>query len=280
MQLGRLFYAGRREKLSKNCTARFSGFRKVFKICSVKLCHLFFSLQQKHNTHIRCWQILLSAVPESLPSSSFSSTLCTLRPSVYECVLRLSYITTLSYMPGFTRGGSSVITLLPLFFWAWFCYQFRDFFLLASCSSSGRCVLVRLQLDTTHNQYNPHLLVATWLKNRNPGNNREAPTLVWLLKPATLGFVNATTHLFLGRSLRVDRPPANMDLLRSVHSSSNNPRSQRQRVQDDPHAYSQLDSTLFPFGGDTTRLPESASQQSVQPFLEVSQLRAQNSLFR
>lgn len=85
---------------------------------------------------------LLSAVPES---SSTAAAAAGLSGCVCVCV---SYITTLSYMPGFTvlllflllllPQGSCFLLLSPSL---WFCYQFRDFFLfaswsLASCSSS------------------------------------------------------------------------------------------------------------------------------------------------
>lgn len=83
LQLGRLFYAGRREKLSKNCTARFSGFR-VRSQKYIQLNSAIFSSRPQNSTHtVQCWPILLSAVPESLPSSSFSSTVHS--PQVCEC---------------------------------------------------------------------------------------------------------------------------------------------------------------------------------------------------
>lgn len=102
MQLGRLFYAGRQEKLSKNCTARFSGFREVLKISSIKLCHLFFSLQQNTTHTFGVGKFCYQRSQNLCRRRRRFRQLCALSGQVCECVPRLSYITTLSYMPGFT----------------------------------------------------------------------------------------------------------------------------------------------------------------------------------
>lgn len=91
----------------------------------------------------------------------FVNSACTLCAQVCECPKTVSYITTLSYMPGFTPGEVLLLSpSLPLLQLGGSAINFATFscWPSSSCSSSGRCcVLVRLQLDTTHNQYNPHL---------------------------------------------------------------------------------------------------------------------------
>lgn len=172
----------------------------------------------------------------------------------------------------------------------WFCYQFRDFYLfvvlllffrsaLCTCSPSAGHDTQSIQPPVSRPSRPP-----TWLKNRNPGNNRpRSPHSRWL-KPATLGFVNAT-HFFLGRSLRGDllptwtpaqsgAPPSTAVTIQRVFPKSTPTSSGR------PTRVESIRFNPFPFDD----LPESASQQSVQlcsrPPAGTFQLRVQNSLFR
>lgn len=146
---------------AKTALHDFPGFVRSYKMYSVKFCHLFFSAHKSQHTH---GPLVLANSVISGPRISvvFVNSACTLCAQVCECPKTVSYITTLSYMPGFTPGEVLLLSpSLPLLqlgsainFATFSCWP------SSSCSSSGRCcVLVRLQLDTTHNQYNPHLLV-------------------------------------------------------------------------------------------------------------------------
>lgn len=140
-------------------------------------------------------------------------------------------------MPGFTLPLPEVLLLSPssLFLCrgGWFCcYQFRDFFLMAVLLLFFRSALCTCSPSAGHDtqsiQPPPRPLSPPVMKNRNAGNNwTRSPHS--RLKPATLGFVNAT-RFFLGRSLRVDllptwtpaqsgRPPSKVATIQEVNAN-------------------------------------------------------------
>lgn len=135
---------------------------------------------------------------------------------------RLSYITTLSYTPGFTLPCRRFPCYHPpppssLCRGGWlFCYQFRDFFLLVRFLALLQVVAVVYLFAFSSWTRPPHTINTTpelrprpsiSLKNRNPGNNRPRSPHSWL-KPATL--VCQRHSLLLGE-VPPGRPPANMD---------------------------------------------------------------------
>lgn len=188
------------------------------------------------------WQILLSADPESLSSlSSFSSTCVR--------VSRLSYITTLSYMPGFPH-------------WRFFCYHpppssSLGWLVLLSISRLFlvgplllRVVVVDVVVYLFAFSWTRHTINTTPLRPRPSAMRRtgilgttsdESPHL--RLKPLQLLNLSQRHSLLPGGG-----PSGSTDLLPtwtpairtcSVHGSNNpekSSRRQRQRVQDDPHA--------------------------------------------
>lgn len=177
------------------------------------------------------------------------------------------------------RGGSSVITLLPLFFWAWFCYQFRDFFLLAvvlllffrslcTCSPSAGHDTQSIQSPPPRRDLAEE--PESWEQPRSPHTVETCNSWICQRHHSLVpGEVPPGRSTSCQHGPPPFRPQQQQQSKKSTPTGSGRP-TRVQSTRFNP----------FPFRGDTTRLPESASQQSVQPFLEVSQLRAQNSLFR
>lgn len=273
LQLGRLFYAGRREKLSKNCSARFSGFREVLKICSINLCHLFFSLQQNTTHTFGVGKFCYQRSQNLCRRRRRFRQLCALSGQVCECVPRLSYITTLSYMPGFTPRrffcyhpppslllGLVLLSISRLFL-AGLLLFFRS---LCTCSPSAGHDTQSIQSPPPRRDLAEE--PESWEQPRSPHTRVVVETCNSWICQRHHSLVPGEVPPGRSTSCQHGPPPQQQQSKKSTPTGSGRPT----RVQ----------STRFNPLGDTTRLPESASQQSVQPFLEVSQLRVQNSLFR
>lgn len=214
----------------------------VLKKTLIEFCHLFFSFAIHNTTQAGkfCYQRTQNLCRRC---RRFRQRVC----ECQDCLISPHYHTCQVSLD----GGSSVITLLPLLLWGgWFCYQFRDFFLLFLFSLLLRVVVVDVVVYLFAFSWTRHTINTTPLRPRPSAMRRtgilgttsdESPHL--RLKPLQLLNLSQRHSLLPGGG-----PSGSTDLLPtwtpairtcSVHGSNNpekSSRRQRQRVQDDPHA--------------------------------------------
>lgn len=134
----------------------------------IEFCHLFFSFAIHNTTQAGkfCYQRTQNLCRRC---RRFRQRVC----ECQDCLISPHYHTCQVSLD----GGSSVITLLPLLLWdGWFCYQFRDFFLLVLffLGSSSLMLLCTCSPSAGHDTQSiqpPTSSLLSYAKNRNPGNN-------------------------------------------------------------------------------------------------------------
>lgn len=163
MQLGLGYFMPAAGKSSaKTALHDFPGFVWSLKIYSIKFCHLFF-WSTKHNTQSVAQSV--GVLANSVISGPRISAVVFVNGAHSKCVsvktvLYHHIIIHARFQPA-PAGRRFFCYHPPPSSWAagvvGSAINFATFTCSSSsCSSSGRrCVLVRLQLDTTHNQYNP-----------------------------------------------------------------------------------------------------------------------------